>query len=139
MAGEESEFKVRDKRRFSEDGANRSPDAPAGSPDGSPASEEAARNAIPPEKEDLFAPLPEITFPAFIFSLGHSAFVHLGEEPDPVSGEIRVSLPLAKETIDILTILEGKTQGNLSPDEEHLMQNLLYALRIKYVEKATRK
>jgi hypothetical protein len=137
MAEEESGFKISDRRRVSEEGGTRAgqPSAPE-----SPKLEEAKSPPQEPQEEakDPFAPLSEITFASFIFSLGHSAFIHLGEEPDPISGTTRVSLPLAKETIDILTILEEKTRGNLSPDEGHLMQNLLYALRIKYVEKVTR-
>ena len=81
----------------------------------------------------------EGAFASFIFSLGRSAFVHLGEEPDPVTGEMKVSLPLAKETIDIISLLEEKTRGNLTQDEEQLIKNILYALRIRYVEMASKR
>jgi hypothetical protein len=52
---------------------------------------------------------------------------------------VEISIPMAKETIDLLSVLEEKTRGNLSPDEEHLMRNLLYTLRMTYVEKAARR
>ena len=81
----------------------------------------------------------EGVFASFIFSLGTSASIHLGEEPDPVTGEMKVSLPQAKETIDIISLLEEKTRGNLTQDEEQLIKNILYALRMRYVEMASKK
>jgi len=78
-------------------------------------------------------PLPEIDFSAFIFSLGTSALLHLGEVPDPATQKHEKNLPLAKQTIDILGILREKTRGNLTPDEDKLMENLLTDLRWRYV------
>jgi hypothetical protein len=78
-------------------------------------------------------PLPEIDFSAFIFSLSTSALLHLGEVPDPATQKREKNLPLAKQTIDILGILREKTRGNLTPDEEKLMENLLTDLRWRYV------
>lgn len=79
--------------------------------------------------------LPHIDFSSFIFSLAHSAFIQLGEEPDPFTGERKVDIQQAQETIDLLSVLEEKTKGNLTKDETALMKNLLYALRMKYVER----
>jgi len=84
-------------------------------------------------KKPELHPLPEIDFSAFIFSLGTSALLHLGEAPDPVTQKREKNLPLAKQTIDILGILKEKTRGNLTPDEEKLMENLLTDLRWRYV------
>jgi hypothetical protein len=78
-------------------------------------------------------PLPEIDFSAFIFSLSTSALLHLGEVPDPATQKREKNLPLAKQTIDILGILKQKTRGNLTPEEEQLMENLLTDLRWRYV------
>jgi Domain of unknown function (DUF1844) len=78
-------------------------------------------------------PLPEIDFSAFIFSLSTSALLHLGEVPDPVTQKREKDLPLAKQTIDILGMLKEKTRGNLTSDEEKLMENLLTDLRWRYV------
>ena len=89
--------------------------------------------------EDEEAPIPEVTFSSFIFSLARSAFMHLGEEPHPETGKVEISLPLAKETINIISILEEKTRGNLTPEEDQLIKNMLFALRMKYVEVATKK
>ncbi len=141
MAEEEGEFKVRDKRRvFVEE--EKSEAAATSEPLPESASRPAGETHSPEEAHAAAAmppPNPEITFAAFVFSLSHSAFVHLGEEPDPVTGRLEVSIPMAKETIDLLSVLEEKTRGNLSPDEEHLMRNLLYTLRMTYVEKAARR
>jgi len=80
--------------------------------------------------------LPEVNFSTFIFSLGSSALVQLGEIPDPVTQKQEKNLDLAKQTIDILGMLEQKTRGNLTKEEEMLMRNLLYDLRMKFVQKS---
>jgi hypothetical protein len=74
--------------------------------------------------------LPEIDFGTFVMSLASSVLVHLGEISHPDSEK---NLPLAKQTIDILGMLQEKTRGNLSNDEQQLLTNLLYDLRMKYV------
>lgn len=78
-------------------------------------------------------PLPAINFATFIFSLNSSALVQLGMMEDPVSGQKTKNLPLAKQTIDVITLLEEKTRGNLDPDEAVMIKNILYDLRILYV------
>ncbi len=77
--------------------------------------------------------LPEITFPSFIFSLSSTAFVSLGAVPDPETGKTEKNLPLAKQTIDLLGLLREKTRNNLTPEEDHLFDHLLYDLRMAYV------
>ena len=79
-------------------------------------------------------PLPTINFATFIFSLNSSALVQLGMMEDPMSGEKSKNLPLAKQTIDILSMLEEKTRGNLDKDEAAMLKNILYDLRIHYVK-----
>jgi hypothetical protein len=80
--------------------------------------------------------LPEVSFSSFILSLSTSALVHLGEVPDPVSQKTDKHLPLAKQTIDLLGMLMEKTKGNLSTDEERMMEHLLADLRWRYVREA---
>ena len=80
--------------------------------------------------------MPEIDFGTFIMSLASAALGHLGELPHPERQAPEANLPLAKQTIDILGMLQGKTRGNLSRDEEQLLENLLYDLRLRYVEAA---
>jgi hypothetical protein len=84
------------------------------------------------------APLPPVDFATFVLSLGSSALMHLGEVEQPGTGALAKNLPLAKHSIDILSMLESKTKGNLTPPEAQLLENLLFDLRLRYVE-ATRK
>lgn len=78
-----------------------------------------------------------IDFYTFCLSLGSSVFVHLGDAPHPESGEPVVNLVLAKQTIDILGMLQEKTKGNLTDEEARFLENLLVDLRLRYVSKAT--
>jgi hypothetical protein len=81
--------------------------------------------------------LPQINFMTFIMSLNASAMVNLGVIEDPVTNEKGKNLTLGKQTIDILAMLAEKTKGNLNADEENMLKNILYDLRIIYVrEKA---
>ena len=79
-------------------------------------------------------PLPEITFPTFLLSLSTSALMHLGLIPNPASGAMEKDLALAKQTIDLLSLLKQKTQGNLDSEETQLLDSVLYDLRMQYVE-----
>lgn len=78
--------------------------------------------------------LPELDFAMFVLSLTHSAWVHLGDAPNPADGVREVSLPMARQTIDLLALLQEKTRGNLSGDEERVLGQALYDLRMRYVE-----
>jgi hypothetical protein len=77
--------------------------------------------------------LPAVDFSTFVMSLTHSALVHLGDAPDP-EGVRGVHLPLARQTIDLLTLLQEKTKNNLQGPEERLLEQALYDLRLRYVE-----
>ncbi len=81
-------------------------------------------------------PLPEVNMITFVMSLSSSAMVNLGEVPDPLTGEIKVDLELARHTIDVLGMLEEKTKGNLSREEEDFLKNVLFELRMKYIQKS---
>ncbi len=85
-------------------------------------------------KEKGEAPLPPVTFSTFILSLNTAALIHLGELPNPETNEKSVNLALARHTIDTLDMLREKTRGNLTPDEERLLESILYELRIRYVK-----
>ena len=86
------------------------------------------------EKQEPPLQFPEINFATFIVSLNHSALLHLGAIEDPSSGTKNKNLPIAKQTIDILSMLQEKTSGNLSTEEESMLKNILYDLRIMYVK-----
>ena len=81
--------------------------------------------------------MPKIDFSTFILSLNSSALVQLGLIEDPATGQKGRNLPLAKQTIDILAMLEEKTRGNLSSDEENILKNIIYELRMLYVKETT--
>jgi hypothetical protein len=70
----------------------------------------------------------------FVMSLASSVLVHLGEIEHPDAGGRQPNLPLAKQTIDILGMLREKTRGNLTHEEAQVLDNLLYDLRMKYVD-----
>jgi hypothetical protein len=77
----------------------------------------------------------EIDFSGFVLSLSTSVMIHLGEVPDPMTRETVIELPLAQQTIDILAMIREKTKGNLTREEEMLLNDLLSDLRMRFVEK----
>jgi Domain of unknown function (DUF1844) len=77
-----------------------------------------------------------VDFHTFVMSLGTSAMYHLGEIPDPDTGERRVNLTMSRQTIDILKMIKIKTQGNLDSRETDILERLLYDLKIKFVARS---
>lgn len=75
----------------------------------------------------------EANFLQFISGFAVQTLVHLGSMSNPMSGEIAVDLPNAKYSIDMLGIFQEKTRGNLTPDEEEYLSNMLRDLRLQYV------
>lgn len=141
MSEESKEFTVKDRRMFSDEKEpeEQTEEQTTASTEDRPAEEEpsaqdsaAGESQAEPAEED--AQLPEINFSTFVFSLNASALVNLGAIENPASGQKEKNLPLAKQTIDILGMLEEKTSGNLSDDEEQLLRNILYDLRLSYVK-----
>ena len=80
--------------------------------------------------------LPEIDFTHFILSLSSSALIQLGEIQDPFTKKSAKNLSLAKQTIDLIGMLKEKTKGNLIPEEEKVIDYILYDLRMRYVKAA---
>ena len=79
--------------------------------------------------------LPEVDFSNFVLSLAATAMGSLGMVPDPETGEtIEPNRPIAQHTIDTLTLLREKTQGNLDDGEEKLLDSMIYELRMRFVE-----
>jgi hypothetical protein len=81
--------------------------------------------------------MPKVTFTAFVMSMNTSALFHLGEISDPSSGEKQMDLVLAQHSIDILSLLEEKTKGNLNDEEQDILKHVLYDLKMRYVRIAT--
>ena len=133
-------FKVQDRRRFADPDAP-SEDAPAGDAEAAGPGPETAQpsHADAPVATDRFAgddetPFQEMTFSTFVMGLTTQALMHLGEIPDPMHEQTSRDLPAAKQMIDLLAILRDKTKGNLDAAEEQLLGNMLYDLRMRYVE-----
>jgi hypothetical protein len=77
----------------------------------------------------------QVTFVGFVFSLAHTAAVHFGDVPDPVTGQTTAPhLPAAQQIIDILSLIEEKTRGNLTAEERQLLEQILYELKLRFVE-----
>ncbi len=130
--GEEEEkpraFKVDDRRRFSPEGELK-PEFRSGRAAERPSAAQSRGRANA-------GVAPEITFGTFVVGLSTQALVHLGEIPDPLSGQPSADLPAAQQLIDIIAILKEKTRGNLDHDEDTLLETILFELRMKYVERA---
>ena len=77
--------------------------------------------------------MPSVTFPAFIMSLNTSVLYHLGEIPDPVTGKKQADFDLARHGIETLMLLQEKTKGNLTPDEEGMLKGILYDVKMRFV------
>jgi hypothetical protein len=86
---------------------------------------------VPPAHDPA---LGSIDFTTFVLSLGSSAMVHLGDAPDPETGEKHKSAPHAKQIIDLIAMLREKTKGNLTADEAKFLDGLLYDLQLRFVE-----
>ncbi|HEY1305569.1 MAG TPA: DUF1844 domain-containing protein [Vicinamibacterales bacterium] len=76
-----------------------------------------------------------VTFVGFVLSLAHTAAFHFGDVPDPATGKNgEPNVAAARQLIDILALLEEKTKGNLTAEERQLLEQIVYELRLRYVE-----
>jgi hypothetical protein len=76
-----------------------------------------------------------LSFTAFVLSLASTAAIHFGDLPDPISGEpAEVNLDGAAQMIEILALLDQKTRGNLTAEERQILEQVLYELRMRFVE-----
>ena len=134
---EKKDFVVKDRRIFAEknldDEEKEEKEAPAAEEKTEAETKEADEK---PDAEDQEPPFqfPEINFATFVASLNASALLQLGAIEDPTTGTKNKNLPMAKQTIYILSMMQEKTTGNLSEEEENLLKNILYDLRLMYVK-----
>lgn len=137
---EDKGFVVKDRRRVSQEESEGEDAAAAGRETAGEEKTETgkAKPADAPQGGEgkPFRPLPQVTLSTFVFSLSSSALVHLGEIGDPETGETHLDLPMAKQIIDTLGMLQEKTRGNLDPDEDKILRTVLYDLRLRYVQKS---
>lgn len=78
--------------------------------------------------------LPPATFDFLTFSLIAQAEINLGYRPDPMQGQTHIDLALARHSIDLLAMLQQKTKGNLTLDEQRLLDNAVTELRFRFVQ-----
>jgi len=122
MAEQEEGFVVRDRRGGGSEAAAKA-SGPSDPPKPVSSESDSAQQA----------PAFPVTFSSFVISLGSSSLMLMGETLDPQQQAVPVNLPQAKEIIDLLSVLEEKTKGNLMPEEQTVLRDMLYALRMKYV------
>jgi hypothetical protein len=133
-----SGFSVTDRRKFNSEGELREEPME----EESSAAEEKAEPAMtkdeaPPEASTPEEEVPALDFSSFILSLATTAMVHMGEVPDPATGQAQENHEAAKQMIDILSMLEKKTEGNLTEEETRLMAGILYELRMKFLSRSS--
>jgi len=140
MAGEEEKpegkgFTVQDRRRFSPDtGEARENTGTAAAGTTAQETKEGGSDSQSGERSQQHDLLPEINFSTFVISLSTQALMQLGEIASPLSGNVEADIPAAKQMVDILGMLQEKTKGNLNSSEERLMEDILFDLRMRYVE-----
>ena len=130
MSDEEPSFVIRDRRGRSNSTSEKTEEKPPAQPSPKPSVD------TPHESHHAGPP---VTFASFVFSLGTSALMLMGETLDPQQPAPPVNIPQAKEMIDILSMLEEKTKNNLSTEESSVLRDMLYTLRMKFVSLTTGK
>ena len=92
----------------------------------------------PPDDKEGQGDLPSIDFTTLLLSFASSAQIQLGLVADPMTQKVSQNLSMAKQTIDLISVLGEKTKGNLSAEEGELMETLLYNLRLQFIEMSKR-
>ena len=95
--------------------------------------EEPAQTQEKNTDDQTYPPLPEVNFSTFIVSLSTEILFHLGEIAHPGTGERQKNLVLAKHAIDTLAMIQEKTKGNLTEEEQKLLESMLYDLRMCFI------
>ncbi len=131
---EEQGFKVTDKRGFQEEGEKAAP----GSTEGPGVETSGPESTSDQKTSEDGPPRPPIDFPSYILGYYTQGLVLLGEVPNPYTNKKEEDVEAARHTIDILSMLEQKTKGNLGNDEQQLLESVLYELRMKFMAKTNR-
>ena len=98
-----------------------------------PSAPATADSGEPEEREEGY---PQARFDLFVSSLAMEALIALGDMPHPATRKQQANLPHAKYLIDLIGILEEKTRGNVLAEEERLLKDTLYQLRMRYLAKS---
>jgi hypothetical protein len=123
-------FSKRAEEESSEEAPTESKQAPEEDPVPAPREEPEEQE----KREEPSGEPPTADFTGFILSLANTALVNMGVVPDPMGGQPAVNLDGAKQMIDILGIIQEKTRGNLTPEEDHILTEILSEVRMRYVE-----
>ncbi len=130
----QDEIKVTDRRKFTREGERVSSETVSST--STPPSSEGSASPEPASKaspED--APGADL-FVTHIMALSQLGMIHLGQIENPATNKAEADLPAAREVIDLLGMLRDKTQGNLTPEEQNLLDTWLYQLRIAFSQQA---
>jgi len=133
---EEQSFRVTDKRGFRDEGGSGTPEA-SEKAEAKPAGETSAAAEQKPPSEEASG-RPSIDFPSYILSYYTQGLVLLGEVPNPYTNKKEEDVEAARHTIDILSMLEQKTKGNLTNAEKQLIETVIYELRMRFMAKTNR-
>jgi hypothetical protein len=134
---EEQGFRITDKRGFREDGETRAAEGSekaedkASGPQSSPTADKNPANQETP-------PRPPIDFTSYILTYYYQGLACLGVIPNPLTNKTEEDLASAQNTIDLLSMLEQKTKGNLGSDEQKFIEDVLYELRMRFMAKTNR-
>ena len=127
---EEQEFKVTDRRGFTEDGTPKSvTEEPIEAPPGKAASEQSGISG------GDYRP---IDFPTYVLGYYTQGLVLLGETPNPYTRKKEEDVESVRHIIDLLSMIEQKTRGNLNSEESQMLESVLYELRMKFMAKTSR-
>lgn len=126
---EEQEFSVNDRRIRHEE----EPPKPSGEPSGGAGKAASAPSGGEAPAGFTTSDEPSMDFSTFVLSLSQSAFIHMGLVAHPDTGKAEKNLAVARQNIDILSLLEEKTRGNLTDEEGDLITQMLYTLRMRFV------
>ena len=132
---ESKDFIIKDKRFSAQEEQDSNTKDKDKDPSKKDTKEKEGKDAAAAEQQDAEPQLPEINFATFILSLNSAVLLHLGIIDDPATGKKVTNLALGKQTIDILGMLEEKTRGNITNDEGNMLKNILYDLRMLYIQK----
>jgi len=135
---EEPGFRVTDKRLFREDAEQQKTAPSTEAPEESKSDNSKKAESEAPVQEAPPGTGAKIDFPSYILSYYTRGLVLLGEVPNPYTNKKEEDTEAARHTIDILAMLEEKTKGNLSKEEEQLLESVLYELRMKFMAKTSR-
>jgi hypothetical protein len=128
-------FTINDKRHFTSEGEVRKDSTPEGAREATPP---ATGAGAPPAEPGSPGVEERIDFPSYLLTYYTQGLVLLGEVPNPYTNKKEENLEAARHTIDILTMLQEKTRGNLDREEQQLLDSVLYELRMKFMAKTDR-